>query len=542
MPRNRLQQVAIAVLVVAAVNAFLFWIRTLGQPLIDAQSFRQTQTALTAFWLQPDLASILNYETPVLGAPWSVPFEFPLFQLIVAALANTTGMDLSFCGRLVSLLFGLGSMAVVLALLSEYGFSRLTRILFATLYLASSVYLYWNRAFMIESTALFFTLLSLFLAGRSLSATDSSSRRSLAGFLPALGCGLSLILALLVKATTAMPAFLLLACLVLWRLVASIRCRSRAQLTTCLMLLAGLLTAFLLLRGWTHHADALKSLNPYGSRLTSTALQGWNFGRFEQRFSSDLWKGVVIKRLLTKAFWLPVVLLLLAGLWSLRRQKLSAAIVVVSLVLWLMPMLIFTNLHIVHDYYQAANQVFLLVAIAASGASLIEQEPRPGAARVSMVGLLRVFAAVVMIAYVAADGKRFDRIYRPQANQASDSKLVVSRFIDRSVDKQSAILVVGDDWYSSFAYLSRRRSLTIPEWFPSGPYSETGVLADPRSRIAPYKLGAVISRHELPLSSLAPICPSVSRPQLSDAGPWNVYLCSPATGVEPVRHPPDPQA
>ena len=63
MPRQRINLIATALLLMAALNALLFWIRTLGQPLIDALSFRQTQTALTSLWLQPGLSGILNYET-----------------------------------------------------------------------------------------------------------------------------------------------------------------------------------------------------------------------------------------------------------------------------------------------------------------------------------------------------------------------------------------------------------------------------------------------------------------------------------------------
>jgi hypothetical protein len=64
----------------ATLFAAAFWFSTLNQPLIDRHEFRQTQTALSALFMQPGLEGLLNYETPVLGAPWSIPFEFPLFQ------------------------------------------------------------------------------------------------------------------------------------------------------------------------------------------------------------------------------------------------------------------------------------------------------------------------------------------------------------------------------------------------------------------------------------------------------------------------------
>jgi hypothetical protein len=47
------------------------------QPPLENHSFRQTQTALTAWWFVRDGFSFA-YLTPVGGPPWSIPFEFPL--------------------------------------------------------------------------------------------------------------------------------------------------------------------------------------------------------------------------------------------------------------------------------------------------------------------------------------------------------------------------------------------------------------------------------------------------------------------------------
>jgi hypothetical protein len=49
----------------AALLACAFWLGTLQQPLIDHHEFRQTQTALSALFMQPGLDGLLNYQTPV---------------------------------------------------------------------------------------------------------------------------------------------------------------------------------------------------------------------------------------------------------------------------------------------------------------------------------------------------------------------------------------------------------------------------------------------------------------------------------------------
>lgn len=72
----------------AAFFASAFWLGTLQRPLIDQHEFRQTQTALGALFMQPGLGGLLNYQTPVLGSPRSIPFEFSLFQWLSHQLAS----------------------------------------------------------------------------------------------------------------------------------------------------------------------------------------------------------------------------------------------------------------------------------------------------------------------------------------------------------------------------------------------------------------------------------------------------------------------
>jgi hypothetical protein len=47
--------------------------------ILDQYGFRQAQTAATLEYLVKG-GPWFAYETPVLGPPWSIPFEFPLYQ------------------------------------------------------------------------------------------------------------------------------------------------------------------------------------------------------------------------------------------------------------------------------------------------------------------------------------------------------------------------------------------------------------------------------------------------------------------------------
>lgn len=125
------------------------------QPLLDFYSFRQTQTALTSYWLIKN--GIINfYETPVGGYPWSIPFEFPIYQAIVALFSNSTGVGLDTSGRLISYLFLLLILPYTNSIFKKLDIDSRVSLVFSALLVTSPIYLYWSRTYMIETAALFF--------------------------------------------------------------------------------------------------------------------------------------------------------------------------------------------------------------------------------------------------------------------------------------------------------------------------------------------------------------------------------------------------
>src|SRR5438132_7205356 len=56
---------------------------TLHQPLLEeGHSFRQTETAYPALLFHQQGINLVAPQLPVLGKPWQVPFEFPVFQAL----------------------------------------------------------------------------------------------------------------------------------------------------------------------------------------------------------------------------------------------------------------------------------------------------------------------------------------------------------------------------------------------------------------------------------------------------------------------------
>lgn len=103
----------LAVLAVAGTTALVMCYA--GQPLLDRHAFRQTQTAITSYWFIRE-GYKLACETPIAGYPWLLPFEFPLYQAVVAAVSQITGWPLGMVGRLVSYMFLLSCIPVASAI------------------------------------------------------------------------------------------------------------------------------------------------------------------------------------------------------------------------------------------------------------------------------------------------------------------------------------------------------------------------------------------------------------------------------------------
>jgi hypothetical protein len=116
------------------------------QPLIGMHSFRQTQTAITSYSILHG-GPWLAYETPVLGPPWSTPFEFPLYQLLAAGLVRSSGIALDSAGRLLSYIFLLLTIIPARSLARAYRLKPDVVWIFAILLLASPLYLFWAPPF-----------------------------------------------------------------------------------------------------------------------------------------------------------------------------------------------------------------------------------------------------------------------------------------------------------------------------------------------------------------------------------------------------------
>ncbi len=153
--------------------AAALWVMTRAwdASLLDRYQFRQTQTALTAYWMRHE-SFHLAYPLPVFGPPWSVPYEFPLYQWIVARLNQGTGLPLVPSARVVGIVFFLLSLPAVYGLAAEVESDRRRRLLVPAAVLVAPVCLFYSRTFMIESCACTLSVWFLFAQMRNLQRPD----------------------------------------------------------------------------------------------------------------------------------------------------------------------------------------------------------------------------------------------------------------------------------------------------------------------------------------------------------------------------------
>lgn len=426
------------------LGAFYFFYYALhgwNGSLLEAFSFRQTQTAISVQYMVRG-GPLLGYETPVLGPPWSIPFEFPIYQYLVAAVTALTGYGLDQSGRLVSLLSFI-SLLYPLYVLTAPLFTDRSRAYIALLLLCiSPQYLYWSRTFMIESTALALALWYLYGIKKQL---DAPANPLLLAFTLVVG-----VIAAITKVTTFFAFYLIAALVLLLTLGRQYRQQGRAAIGKQLpLLIVALGLPLLSIFFWTHYTDQLKELNPLGAKLTSSALKTWNFGTWQQKLSVALWKRTLYRSLTDLAgnVWLFVAS---SALLPFCRRRTIGLVLLLAL-LFLLPMAVFFNLYMVHGYYVYANGILLLVAVALIIGDL------------SSRGLPRLLAAFcLLLAFGFFSGKHYLHSYYPlQGNgyRYQDMKY----YVDLKTKPDDLLVFFGADWSSELPYYLGRRAVMFPE-------------------------------------------------------------------------------
>ncbi len=437
-----------------------------NRPIADFNPWRQSQTALTAWYFLRDGFS-LAYPLPVLGPPWSVPFEFPAYQWLVALTTQATGLPLETSGRTISLLAFYATLPAVNLLLRDLLQLKSERFFVLAFVLLSPVYISWSRAFSIESTALALALWYLVWFHRWTIHPSIHAGVLLAAFA---------ILAALTKITT-LFTFAAAALLVLVTATGTDPNRWKANASSIGL---GVALAFVLplaaATAWVAYGDNVKISGALSGSLTSSALTPWNYGDLEQRLSVSTWRQFEFytRNLVVSRYTLLLALLCLT-LFAVHRRRIA-----VLTGLFVLPVLVFTNLYFVHDYYWYANGFFILVALGLAFAPLVSLPAIPLATGV-------VACTLVFYQY----RNTFNIWYGPTQRQTLSPLLPLAGKIREFTAPDDYCVVYGLYWDPTLAYHSQRRMIMETAAQPAIPL-DSPPLATAIAQAGRERLGAVV--------------------------------------------------
>ncbi len=406
--------------------------------LRDGHEFRQYQTALTAYYFQKD-GLRLDYETPVLGPPWSIPLEFPFYQAVVAKLSKLSGLPLEQAGRLTSILFFYATLPAVWLLLRRRMSDPWDRLLTLTPILLCPVLMFYSRTFMIESTALCLNVWFLV-------AFDSVLERLRTGNL--IAAWLLGALAITTKVTTFAAAWILLLALVIERISAWRRAGHTWLHAVNVTIIPALLAFSIPVATgmtWLIHSDHLKEAHPYAKALTSSSLRPFTLGTFAQRVTPDWWAQmghITVNQVLA---W-PGLLTVLGGLFLVAAPYRRLALV--CAVSYIGGFLLFANLYYIHDYYFYASVLFILIAFGIVSAGLLRSRLIPwGVALLLIVGGL------------AGEVHAFSRTYYSFYRRQNDPVPFEAEIVRRLTAPDDVFAGFGYDWNSLLPYSAQRRAI-----------------------------------------------------------------------------------
>ncbi|MCP3965971.1 MAG: hypothetical protein GY718_06390 [Lentisphaerae bacterium] len=428
---------------------FSIYIFSIGfnNPILDRHSFRQTQTALSAYWMLKN-GHYLFYQTPVYGIPWTIPFELPTYQWLVVIIYKISHLPLDVCGRLISIIFFYLTFWPIYKLLKALKLEFNLFLILVILTCFSPIYLFWSRTFMIESVSLFLSFCYLVNVQLFL------SKRKLLFLIVGVIFGS---LAILTKVTTFVPISIFSAWLIIfdWHKNFGFNLRKKIIIKYAITILFALVPILILLI-WAKYSDQLKmeSISGLGEELTSSSLFYWNFGTIGQRISSKLWYYTVFSRSIQLTVNKYCFLLYYIPLFFCLLKSKYFKFALISFISFLASFLIFPNLFIIHDYYLYENSIYLLLFCSIILFYLLKRKHN---ILFFIVIILTIFLQVKT--YFNNNGITYASASQ---NLEAANDFSIGKFINNNINPNGKILVYGNDWSSTICYYSKRKSLTDP--------------------------------------------------------------------------------
>ncbi len=426
-----------------ALTAHGWWVtRNWATPFLSGHEFRQTQTAINAYYIDRQDNFSLLYETPIVGKPWvSVLMEVPIYEWAVVGLSRSAGLPYHLAARTITLACFYLTLPALFLLLGQLRLEWSRRLPALALTLVCPVYIYYSRAFLMDSMALLGSAWFLYGYLRMMQA------RRWYWFLLATVAGT---LAALVKSVTLAIWLGPAAAYAGWRLWQAARTRAGWGEAGQLIFwgLAGVIVPLGLLRLWIELTDPIKAAHASAWIFTSANLSVGNWGLADwcARFTwptwavlADRWREAIMPP------WLLLALLAagLAFLPRVRRPALALAGIFFG------AQFLFPYAYAYQDYYFYSCAVFATASLGVLLAGLFDS-PRP-----------RWLCWLLLAVPFAAQAVTYVRGYYPLQLVQSEGGFSFTRAIRDFLPKESVIVVAGGDWAAIVPYYAQRKALMI---------------------------------------------------------------------------------
>jgi len=432
----------VAIFVAALLLHVWLVTRNFQVPFLSGHEFRQSQTALIAYYIDQQNNFSPLYEQPILGKPWiGFMLEFPLYQWCVVGLSRATGWEHHIAARVISLASFYAALPALALLLGRMGLGLPRRLFVLALLLCCPVYIYYTRAFLIDAMAWMFG--AWFVAA----FVRTMDRRSVGWLAVAIAAGTgaalvkSFILAIWLWPAAAYGAWML------WRdLRAGEGWRRPAR--TVAWGLGTVLIPLGALKWWLDATDALKEAHPSAFIFTSKNLSVGNWGlfRFDTLFSREVWSTLTTRwseALMTPWLLLALVAAAMVALPTVRWRVASLAGV------FFLSQILFPYAYAYQDYYYYSCGVFIVAALAWAALGLLDTR------------WPRLLVWVLIAVPFAAQMRTYWSFYRDQQLVWSMGRSTLTMALEDVTPPGSVIVIAGADWAPMIPYYSQRRALMI---------------------------------------------------------------------------------
>jgi hypothetical protein len=422
-----------------AVHLFLAT-RNWHSRFMVGHEFRQTQTALIAYYIDKENNFSVDYSVPILGKPWVLPLEFPLYEWSVVWLSRATALPQHEAARAISLACFYLTLPALYLLLGQLGLDRARRLFVLACTLLCPVYIFYARAVLIDPMALMFSVWFLAAFTRLL-------REQRWPWLPVVVlCGTAAgLIKSLVWFVWVLPAFAYGA----WRLWRDWRQgRLRSAGLTAMWGLGAMIVPIALALWWSRYTDAIKAVHSSAYVFTSYNLARDNYGTFSLsvRLDPGTWRSLLdCWRQSLLPPW-SFALIIVSGLILLPawRRRIAGATGIFLAAQLLIPLA-----YAYQDYYFYAANLFAVAAVAFVFLGLLDTRPPRAAAAILLLLPLAAFLAT----YRADYGK----LQAVRSNGGSP----LTELLRNLTDPDEVLVAAGHDWSPIIPYYTQRRALMI---------------------------------------------------------------------------------